>query len=310
MQYWPRKRASRSYSRLKFWPNNTNSNLCGFCGYKVGMTHVVAIDNKATSKTKGKEIFYPITLIDCPPIKTLSVRFYKNSKVLTEVISPKIDKDLKRKITLPKNISKKIEDVKDFDNIKLVVHTQPKLSKLKKRPEIFEIGLCGTKDEQLAFAKEKLGKEIDISEVFKPGQQIDVCGVTKGKGFQGPVKRFGVSLRTHKSEKSVRNPGSLGPWCGQRHIMYRVAHAGQMGYHQRRDLNKVIIKIDDGKKFNPKGGFKKYGLLNNNVLMVKGSVMGSSKRLITLIPASRPRKNEIKEAPSIKFMNVNVENEA
>jgi len=44
---------------------------------------------------------------------------------------------------------------------------------------------------------------------------VDSKTFTKGKGFQGPVKRFGISLRSHKSEKVIRGPGSLGPWKGQ-----------------------------------------------------------------------------------------------
>ena len=49
-----------------------------------------------------------------------------------------------------------------------------------------------------------IGKEIIIDEVFKEGAFLDVHGVTKGKGFQGPVKRHGIMLRHHKSEKSRR----------------------------------------------------------------------------------------------------------
>ena len=115
--------------------------------------------------------------------------------------------------------------------------------------------------------------------------------VTRGKGFQGPVKRFGISIRQHKSEKSIRNPGSLGPWCGQGHIMWRVAHAGKMGYHLRTEYNKQILKfITDPKEVFFKGGIINYGNAKNPVILIKGSVAGPKKRLIIFQKASRAKK--------------------
>ena len=60
------------------------------------------------------------------------------------------------------------------------------------------------------FAREQ--KEISISEVFKEGQAIDAHSLTRGKGFQGPMKRFGIQLRHHKSEKSRRNRWNSDGW--------------------------------------------------------------------------------------------------
>ena len=83
-----------------------------------------------------------------------------------------------------------------------------------------------------------------MTDVFNEGQQVDIHSVTKGKGTCGPVKRFGISLKAKKSEKVRRNPGSLGPWKGQTHIMWKVAHAGQTGFHQRTEYNKQIIRVE------------------------------------------------------------------
>ena len=240
MQFWPRKRSKRVYARVKSWAKVKDAKLLGFAGYKVGMTHAIIIDNKQKSITKGQEISCPITVIECPPLKSASIRFYKKTidglKVVSEIFAENLDKELKRKIIMPKSVKKKIEDIKEYDDITLLVYTQPKLTGIgRKKPEIFEIGLGGNKEDKLKFAQEKLGKEIPITEVFEPGQQMDIHAVTTGKGFQGPVKRFGISLRQKKSEKSVRNPGSLGGWSAQGHVMYRVAHAGKMGYHKRTD---------------------------------------------------------------------------
>jgi len=295
MQFWPRKKASRAYARVRSWSSRIKDcKPLGFAGYKVGMTHVTFIDNRTNSMTKGSEVPIPVTIVDCPPIKILSLRFYKKQnnalKPVSEVISAKVDKELARKISVPKKVKKKIEDIKEFDEIRIIVHTQPKLTGIgKKKPEIFEIALSGAKEDQLKFAKESLGKELLINNMFQSGNFIDAHSITKGKGYQGAVKRFGIGLKSHKSEKGRRTPGSLGGWKGQGHFMYRVAHAGQTGYHQRTDYNNQVITIvEDPKQINPKSGFKHYGTARNPCILIKGSVPGPSKRLIIMTHAIRP----------------------
>jgi large subunit ribosomal protein L3 len=251
------------------------------------------------------ELSIPVTIIECPPLKVFSVRFYVNTPygktVLSEVVAEKCDKELSRKLCVPKKITKKIDDIKDYDDLTLVCYTQPKLLGIgKKKPDVFEIGLAGKKEEKLALAKEKLGKEINIQDIFKEGEQIDIHAVTKGKGFQGPVKRFGVALKQHKTEKGVRSVGSLGAWCGQGGIMYRVAHAGQMGYHTRTEFNKWILKISTNPKdINQKSGFKHYGFVKNPYIIVKGSIAGPAKRIVRINAAMRPNHKVPKEAPHI-----------
>jgi len=78
-----------------------------------------------------------------------------------------------------------------------------------------------------------MNKDISVKDVLSAGSYVDARAITVGKGTQGPVKRFGVNLRSHKSEKTIRGPGSLGSWIAQGHTMYRMAFAGQMGYHHR-----------------------------------------------------------------------------
>ena len=173
----------------------------------------------------------------------------------------------------------------------------------KKKPEMFEIGVVGNKEDQLAYAKAKLGKEINISEVFKEGQQLDVHAVSKGKGVQGPVKRFGVSLKHHKSEKGVRRVGSLGSWKAQGHIMWRIAKAGKMGYHVRTERNKWILKIGNANEISKKGGFEHYGIIKNQYILVKGSIIGAKKRLIRLNDALDPNKIRPEEVPTIQYIN-------
>lgn len=289
MQIWPRKRARRIYPRVRSWSNVERTKLLGFAGYKAGMTHIQARDN-SNSTTKGQIISIPVTIVECPPLKPLSLRFYKNSnygfKLTGEILAKNLDKELKRKITMPKKSSK--EEVKEFDVLKLAVYTQPKLIGKKKKPEIFEIAIGNN---NLEFGKSLLQKDIKINDIFNEGQLVDIHSVSRAKGFQGPVKRFGVRLRQKKSEKVKRGPGSLGAWKGQQHMMYRVAHAGQMGYHTRTDYNKLVIKIGNKvEDINPKGGFLRYGEIKNDYVLIKGSLPGAVKRLVRLTEPMRPKK--------------------
>lgn len=313
MQYWPRSRARRAYPRIRAWATVKEARPLGFAGYKVGMTHLLLTDNRPNSKTKGQDINCPATIIECPPLKIISIRFHQKtpygSRVATEVFTNKPDKDLQRTIPTPKkDTMQKLAQLnpKNYDNITLLVHTQPRMTSLgKKKPEIFELALGGSIEEKFAYARENMGKEITAADIFKEGQQIDVHAVTKGKGYQGPVKRFGVTLRSHKAEKTKRGPGSLGAWCGQAHMMYRVAHAGKMGYHTRVDYNKWLLKIsNDISKINPKGGFLRFGTVKSHYLLLKGSVPGSSKRLIRLSAATRENKLVPKDAPTVQHISL------
>lgn len=307
MQYWPRKRARRMYARIRSWGSSKEHKPLGFAGYKVGMTHLMIEDNYTHSPTKGKTVAMPVTIIECPPVKVAGLLLYKTApsglRISHCLLANSLDKELGRKLILPKKKVDKDAATEDFDELRLLVYTQPKLTFIgKKKPEVFELALGGSKQEQLQFGKEKLGKEISVTEVFNEGQQIDMHSVTKGKGTQGPVKRFGVAIRQHKSEKTKRGPGTLGGWmCNS---SWRVAHAGQMGFHTRTEYNKWIIKIGEKEKINPEGGFVRYGLVKNPFVLVKGSVGGSKKRLIRMTIAKRPNNKIPTTAPAIQTISV------
>jgi len=278
----------------------------------------VIVDNKKSSKTKGEQISVPVTVIETPPIKILSVRFYKTAPygkyVSTEVLNDNLDKELSRKLNLPKKKSfqEKFSELEtnldSYSEIRLVLYTQPKLVPAlgKKKPEVFECALGGKVVDQFNWVKENINKEISVKDIIQEGMFVDIHAVTKGKGTQGPVKRFGIGLTSHKSEKSRRTPGSLGGWIAQGHIMYRVAYAGQTGYHKRTDFNKLVLKIGDSpEEINVKGGFKHYGEVKNHFIMVKGSIPGLAKRVVRVIPAVRlPQKERVIEAPSIVYTSL------
>ncbi|MBN2052173.1 50S ribosomal protein L3 [Candidatus Woesearchaeota archaeon] len=305
MGVWPRKRANRIYPRIRNWNYSFSDkpSLLGFAGYKAGMTHLMGINNQKTSPTKDEEISMPITVVECPPLKLLSARFYKQNAYgffVAKDIMFKPSKEVLRTLSLPKKTqdAKELEQInpEDYSEITAVVYTQPRLAGVgKKKPEVFELKLSGSKKDKLDFIKAHVDKEILFEEVFREAQTVDIHGVTKGKGIQGPVKRFGISLKQHKTEKGRREPGSRGAWCAQQHTMYRTAYAGQMGYHQRTQLNAQIIKINSKpEEINPKDGFVHYGKVKTTYVLIKGSVQGAKKRLIILTQPMRPHK---KEAP-------------
>jgi len=222
-------------------------------------------------------------------------------------MNQKLNKELKRKLLAPKKVRQDINKINssDYDDLRVVVYTQPKAAGFKKKPEVFELALGGSYEQKFNYVKEHFDKEIKIRDVFQDGNLIDVHAISKGKGFQGPVKRFGVSLRQAKSEKVIRGPGTLGPWCGQGHVMYRVAHAGKTGFYQRIEYNKHIIKISDKpEEINPKGGFVNFGNVKTTYVLLKGSVPGTNKRMIIMKKALRPNKKIPKEAPVVSYVSL------
>jgi large subunit ribosomal protein L3 len=302
LQFWPRVRAKRIYANVKNWLKTKDCKPLGFSGYKVGMTHITYVENNKNSKAKGTEVTCPVTIIECPPIKIMGIRFYKN-KIATSDLILKTDKEQARKITQPKKEAKLPENTENFDDLKLIIQTQPKLTGLgKKKPEIFETAIGGSLEEKFAFAKENFGKEISVKDVFNEGQLVDIHSITIGKGIQGPVKRFGIGLRSHKSEKSRRR-AVLGSMTAAR-VTYRMPQQGQTGYHKRTEYNKPILKISDKpEEINAKGGFVKYGLVKTTFILLKGSVGGPRKRLIRFTRATRPTRNREREVPSITFIS-------
>lgn len=310
MQFWPRVRSIKSYPTIGSWPKINDTKLLGFAGYKAGMTHIGIIDRNPNSSTKNQVVFCPVTVVECPPIKVAAIRFYKkdddnNPQPLSDILSKNFNKELAKKITLPKKTKAKEPKLEDISDVRILVYTQPKLTGIgKKKPEIIELAIGGTDIKtKIDYAKSLIDKEIKISDIFQEGQEIDVHAVTKGKGFQGPVKRFGVKIRFHKSEKTKRGPGSLGPWKAQGHVMYRVPHAGKMGYHVRIEYNKLLLKTSENpKEINPKGGFLHYGLVKNNYVLLKGSIPGSIKRLIEF---TQPLRSKLKQPikPEISYIS-------
>ena len=309
MQFWPRKRSSYTSVRVRSWASENQVKPLGFIGYKAGMTHILVTDNRPKSFSKGDKISMPVSIIECPPMTMVGVTFYKNTidglKKITTISSEKFNKHLSRAITVPKKQTKKLDDVKEFDSLRIVVHSNPAKTGIgSKKPKILELAVGGSKEDQLTYIKEHLGKEIPITDVFSEGNQVDVHGVTKGKGFQGTVKRFGVPIRQHKGEKVKRGIGNLGAWTPKR-VDFRVPQSGKMGYHLRTEHNKQIIKMgEDGKEVSKNGGIQKYGIVKNNYILMKGSVVGPRNRVVVMVKAIRPNKKITKDAPEVNYISL------
>lgn len=318
LAYLPRKRAKSIAARIRYWPEvrSETPKLLGFMGYKAGMTYAVIIEDRKRSPYFGREVVRPVTVLDTPPLLICAIRAYiKTSdglKTLTEAWMENPPKDLERALTLPERFNtqeelKKIEENLDkISKIRVIAVTQPKLTSVpKKRPDVGEIEIGGgTIKQQFEYAKNILGKTINASDVFREGQYIDVIAVTTGKGFQGPVKRWGVNILQHKARKTKRGIGTLGPWKPSR-VLYSIPRAGQMGFHQRTEYNKRIIKIGaDGKEVTPKGGFIRYGVVKGPYILIEGSLPGPEKRIIKLRYPARPPKEMPETAPQINFISL------
>lgn len=320
LAYSPRKRAKSHIPKFKSWPSlDGNPKLQDFAGYKVGMTHVIMIDDTKNSVTEGAEISVPATVVETPDIGVASIRAYGELgygiKPTAEAWSTDLDSDVLRRIQSPENHDtekslEKIESLIDDGTVKelrVVTYTLPaKLTGVpKKKSDMMETGISGgSLKEKFEYAKSILGTKVGISDVFGPGGIVDIAAITTGKGTQGPVKRWGIQIAKHKHKRagSARQVGTLGPWHPA-HISWRVPQMGQMGYHQRTEYNKRIIKIsDDGSEVNPDGGFLNYGVVRGNYVLIKGSVPGPSKRLVRFRDPMRSKISSTKE-PQIVHVN-------
>lgn len=320
--YSPRKRAKSHIPKFKAWPvlDISTPKIQGFAGYKAGMTHVIALDKNKTSLTAEREVFLPVTVVEVPPMRVVAVRFYVKGhnglETLTEIWAPpsKLPKFMDRNNPVPKKEDKKKEKEKwdrvnteEIADVRIIAATQPYLIKgvPKKKPDLIEFRIDGGDiSARKEYAKNLLGKDIDFDSFAHEGAIVDVAAVTKGKGFQGPVRRFGIKLLSHKDSKGRRKVGAEGAWHPH-WTPYTVPQAGQTGYHHRIEFNKQILRFGkDGKEVTPKGGFLHYGILTSKYVLVKGSIPGPVKRLVAF---RDPIRFHGKEPPRYEITYISTE---
>ena len=303
----PRTRADSEVPRIRSWPDDDGAAAPqGFAGYKAGMTHVVMVNDEADSSREGMEESVPVTVVEVPPMRAVALRAYEatpyGQKPVGEVWATEFHDELDRALDLPAEDTFEADsealrnelDAGDVDDLRLITHTVPDESPNvpKKKPDIMETRIGGgSLSERADFALELLadGGEHSVDDVFRAGEYLDASGITKGKGTQGPVKRWGVQKRKGKHARQGwrRRIGNLGPWNPSR-VRSTVPQQGQTGYQQRTELNKRLIDIGDGSDASVDGGFVNHGEVDGNYVLIKGSLPGPNQRLLRFRPAIRP----------------------
>ncbi|MCU9762770.1 50S ribosomal protein L3 [Enterococcus faecalis] len=206
----------------------------GILGKKVGMTQIF---------TESGELI-PVTVVEATPnvvlqVKTVETDGYEAIQVgyqdKRKVLSNKPAKGHVAKAnTAPKRF------IKEFKNVEL--------------------------------GEYEVGKEIKV-DVFQAGDVVDVTGTTKGKGFQGAIKRHGQSRgpMSHGS-RYHRRPGSMGPVAPNR-VFKNKRLAGRMGGDRVTIQNLEVVKVD----------------VERNVILIKGNIPGAKKSLITIKSAVKAK---------------------
>jgi len=296
LAYLPRGRARSMEARIRAWPkiDSEEPKILAHCGFKAGCVQIVTIDDRDKVPNAGKQLVSLGTVLVTPPVLILGIRGYSKDHdgmhAEFDVYAEDIPKHIAKEITI-KNVAGSIENaekrLKQIKEIFAIVAVSPRDAGLEqKKPYIFEASVSGGDiQKQFTHVKELLGKEIKIDQIFETGASVDVAAITKGHGWQGVITRMGVKKKQHKSRKTVREVGSLGPISPQS-VMFTVPRAGQMGFHQRIEYDKRIMIMgnteSNGIKINPDGGYKHFGLVKGDFIILKGSVPGTYKRLIKL----------------------------
>jgi large subunit ribosomal protein L3e len=252
-------------------------------------------------------------------------RFYKNwyrskKKAFTRYALKAADENNKDR---QEEIAKIVKHAKV---IRVLAHTQTKKIGLRqKKAHLMEIQINGGKDaaEKTKWAESLLEKDIRVKTIFEQNDMIDVIGVTRGHGFEGVVARWGVTRLPRKTHRGLRKVACIGAWHPAR-VGYQVARAGQRGYHHRTEMNKKVYLIGDAAKgedgkvnynattktdltektINPLGGFPHYGDVNEDFVMVKGSIAGAKKRVLTLRHSLVPQvKRSATEKITLKWID-------
>lgn len=119
--------------------------------------------------------------------------------------------------------------------------------------------------------KYPVGGELKADEVFQVGQIVDVAGITKGKGFQGTIKRhhFTMGDATHGNSLAHRSPGSIGQRQTPGRVFPGKKMAGHMGNVRRSSMNLEVVQIDS----------------ERHVIAIKGSVPGAPGGNVIIRPA-------------------------
>lgn len=149
--------------------------------------------------------------------------------------------------------------------------SHPRKDKKQQKATRKEIPYYGTLDD---------AENLDVN-LSKEFTTVDVIGITKGKGFTGPVKRKGIKLQVHKANGKRRHAGALGTREPGK-LSFRTPLAGQMGHARRTILNLHCVGSTDQKLH-----FPHYGWTRKKLLLIKGAVSGPIKGTVAVRSAIR-----------------------
>jgi len=350
LAFLPKRRTRHHRGRIRSFPKDDASkkpHLTAFVGFKAGMTHVVREIERNGSKLHKKDTIEAVTILETPPIRVVGIVGYietlKGLRTLTSVWAQNLAPEFKRRMyknwyrskrkcfkkyeekisSSPETTKLLVNRIKKYaTTIRVICHTQTQLLNLRqKKAHVLEVQVNGGSiSQKVEFAQSLFEKEIKVDQVFEAGEMIDICGVTKGKGFEGVVKRFGVKKLPRKTHRGLRRVGCIGAWHPEG-VRWTVARAGQMGYHHRTETNKRIYRIGEGevhgatdnattdhdltkKNITPLGGFPHYGVVKNDYIMIKGCCIGTKKKSLVLRKSLHPRTCRSQIEPiNIKFID-------
>lgn len=287
------------------------------------MTHVVRAVDRSGALMHKREVVDAVSIVETPPMVVVGVVGYVETpnglRTLTTVFAEHLSEEFKRRCYKNwykskkkaytkyaqkyqkdggKDIEHELERIKNHCTIvRVLAHTQVKKLNLRlKKAHIMEIQINGGDvAAKVDFAKSLFEKEVTVDSVFAKDDQIDVIGVTKGRGYEGVTTRWGVTRLPRKTHRGLRKVACIGSWHPAR-VSSTVARAGQNGYFHRTELNKQVYRIgkkgDEAscqteadltkKSITPMGGFVHYGEVREDWLMLKGAVVGVKKRPLVL----------------------------
>ena len=188
-------------------------------------------------------------------------KVYRNSMVTVIEVEP--------------NVVTQIKTVENDGYEAIQLGTDTIREKLSNKPEMGHTKKANTEPKR--FLKEIRGVNVNEytlgqvigADIFEEGEIVDVTGTSKGKGFQGVVKRHGfggVGQTTHGQHNRLRAPGSIGACSYPARVFKGTRMAGQMGNHRVTVQNLQVLKV----------------IPEHNLLLIKGSVPGSKGSIVII----------------------------
>jgi large subunit ribosomal protein L3 len=311
LQFWQHRRARARLPRLRSAPVYIKQPaITNLVCYKAGMGHVTMTDD-TESPSKGQEVSRPVTFVEIPETHIYGARFYGLNEIShykqasVEVYSKEITDKFKIKVKAKNTLESVKDKLAEFKEVTLLLVTNTKDIPTGQHHRVrYESSMGGASlDEKFKFISANLGKQVNVNDIFKSGEYIDISSVTTGKGWSGTIKRFGTARLYHKATQKTRHIGTLGPFTPGK-VLFTVPQAGQMGFNYRTEYNKRILKIgkkEEAPAFTPSAGFTNYGVMTNEFLMLDGSIPGPSKRLVRLKKSVTNRNAKQIKEPKVIF---------